>query len=122
MRTPPPPECLQIEHRVQGPAVIVRVAGTVDADAAPSLIEHLTAAALHATPPGPVVVDLRDVHVFGSSGIAALMETHQRCRQRHTELRVLATASVTRPLEITGTRDILTICPTLTEALSGEPN
>jgi len=107
----------QIEHRSLGPAVIVRAVGRVDTDTAPLLIEHVTRATHQATPPGPVVVDLREVHIFGFRGIAALLEAHHHCQQRQFDLRVLAAYSVTRPVQVSDADKVLTICPTLTEAL-----
>ena len=116
---PPPPhnDTLQIEHRSRGPAVIVRAVGGVDTDTAPLLIQHLTLAAQQATPPGPVVVDLREIHMFGFRGIAALTKIHHQCQLWHLDLRVLANSAVARILQVSGADKALTICPTLTEAL-----
>lgn len=115
--SPSPGGALQVEWRLDGPAVIVSAVGEVDMDTAPILTEHITRAAGEATPPAPVVADLRGVQFFGSSGIAALLTAHHYCARRNTGLRVLATPLVTRPLEITGAHQVLTICPTLTAAL-----
>jgi len=46
-----------------------------------------------------VVVDLREIHLFGFRGIAALIKIHHHCQQRHLDLRVLANSSMTRILQ-----------------------
>jgi anti-sigma B factor antagonist len=108
---------LQIERRVEDCCVVVRAAGEIDMDTAPLLREELAIAVEFATPGVPVVADLRDIIFFGSSGIAALLEANRLCRQHRTVLHVVATALVRQPLELLGLREVLRLCPTITEAL-----
>jgi len=108
---------LHVERRSEGTAVVVRAVGEVDMHTAPLLDDHLTVATELATPPAPVVADLRDVHFFDSKGIAALIGAQQRCQQQNTGLRVLVSTPVMRPIAVLGMTDVFTLCPTLTAAL-----
>jgi len=120
MQTPPRHgDPLRVERSVQDSVVIVTAAGDVDMDTAPILLEELIFAVAQATPPAPVIVDLRDIEFFGSSGIAALLDAHQRCTQRDITLRVVATPIVTKPLAITGALPTVVIYTTLADALRG---
>lgn len=118
--TQPQPGELQVTHRVEGQAVIVHAVGEVDVHTAPDLTEHLAVAIKTATPPGPVVVDLRKIEFFGSRGVGVLLLAQQECDRHGTALRILATRRVIRPLDITGARADLTLCSTLTEALHSD--
>jgi anti-anti-sigma factor len=108
---------LHVERRREGTAVVVRVVGEVDVHTAPLLDEHLTVATELATPPAPVVADLRDVHFFGSKGIAALIGAQHRCQQQRTALRVLVSTPVLRPITVLGMTDTFALYPSLTAAL-----
>lgn len=108
---------LHIERRIEGNAVVVRVAGEVDVTTASLLRDQLKIASALATPPAPVVADLHEVGFCGSEGVAVLVEAAQRCRQQHAELRLIASGSVLRPLGVLGLRDAFTLWPTLDAAL-----
>jgi anti-sigma B factor antagonist len=108
---------LHVDQHNEGGAVVVRAAGEVDLGTAHTLIKYLTSAAEEVTPPAPVVADLREIQFFGSQGLAALVTAQQQCQQHHTALRLLVGPTVRRTLDITGMVDVLTICPTLTDAL-----
>lgn len=111
---------LHVDQRVEGNAVIVRAVGEVDMLSVPVLAEQLTLAAETATPPGPVVADLREVVFFGSNGISALLVAQDECKQHDVAFRVLGTRIVTHPLDVTGASAALRISPTLTDALVGD--
>ncbi|HEX6353427.1 STAS domain-containing protein [Actinophytocola sp.] len=108
---------LRVDRRSEGRAVVVRVIGEVDVDTVPLLDDQLCIATDLAIPPAPVIADLRDVHFFGSKGIAALVGAQQRCQRRRTALRVLVSAPVMRPISVLGLTDEFTLCRTLTAAL-----
>jgi anti-sigma B factor antagonist len=108
---------LHIERRIEGKAVVVRAAGEVDVTTSSLLRDQLKLAAALATPPAPVVADLRDVEFCGSEGVAVLVEAAQRCQQQHAELRLIAGSAVLRPLDVLGLQDVFTLWPTLDAAL-----
>ncbi|MDU0287832.1 STAS domain-containing protein [Saccharothrix longispora] len=99
--------------RVDG-VVIVTVAGELDLDTAPRLRDVLLG------PPPPVLVlDLTAVRFFGSSGLSLLLEANRHARCAGGELVLVAAGRVVlRPLEITGVVRVLTLFPTLAEALT----
>jgi len=113
-----PHERLRVERRLDGMSMIVRAAGEVDLTTAPILATQLAAATNLTTPPAPVVADLRNVSFFGCKGIAVLLTADQRCVRHNTVLRVLCARPVTRSLEISGLQAVLTISPTLHDALA----
>ncbi|MCS7477567.1 STAS domain-containing protein [Umezawaea endophytica] len=68
--------------------------------------------------PSVLVLDLTEVHFFGSNGIAILLETAQRAELRGIRFVVVADQhAVLRPLQVTGVDVRLTIRPTLPAAL-----
>jgi anti-anti-sigma factor len=75
-KDPPPGDDLDhfhVERRREGAVVVVRAAGDVDITTTPLLDDQLRIATALATPPAPVVADLRDVEFFGSNGISVLL-------------------------------------------------
>ncbi len=104
------------DTRRLGDAVVVDLAGDVDALAARELTAAVAAALEHR--PRTIVVDLSKVDFLTSPGLAALVESHQMAGQ-DTRLRIVATGSATlRRLTITGLTDELAVFPTLEEALT----
>jgi anti-sigma B factor antagonist len=118
MYTRSPTHYLRINRRLAGPTVIVRAVGEVDIYTAPTLVEHLDAAIRIAAPPASVVADLSQVEFFGAKGITALIDADRHCRQRRITLHVVAAPAVTRPLDLVDGQKTLTVCPTLTDALT----
>ncbi|GAA1339886.1 STAS domain-containing protein [Saccharothrix algeriensis] len=89
--------------------LLVTVVGEVDMDTVPKI-----RAALHQPAPA-VVLDLDGVTFFGSAGMQLLVDT----RNRVPGLAVVATNHpVLRPLEVTGLRPHLPLCPTRATALA----
>lgn len=115
--TPSPNDYLRVDRRVDETAVVVHAVGEVDLYTAPVLAEQLARATATAAPSTPVVADLREIKFFGSRGFAALVTAHQQCQEQHISLRVVAGPLITHQLELVGLLDVLTVCPTLTEAL-----
>jgi anti-sigma B factor antagonist len=113
-----PTNYLRVNRRLAGAAVIVRAVGEVDIYTAPVLVEQLAAAVRVASPPAPIVADLREVEFFGAKGIAALVDAQRECRRRCIPLHVVAAPAVARPLDLVDGQKLLIMRPTLTDALA----
>ena len=98
-------------------AVVVSVAGEVDAVTAPEL-RRVLGEVLH-EPPAVVVVDLRGVVLLASAGLAALIAAHDQAVPE-TRLRIVATDTTPamRSVQLTGLGDLLVVHPTLDQALA----
>ncbi|MGW0515844.1 STAS domain-containing protein [Crossiella sp. NPDC003009] len=94
--------------------VVLTLVGEVDMLTTPDLRKTLKE--VLATEPPAIVLDLTEVDFFGSSGLAALAETHQQAGR--TDLRVVTTsAAVLRPLHVTALDRLIGVFPTVTAAL-----
>ncbi|MCX2949704.1 STAS domain-containing protein [Lentzea sp. NEAU-D7] len=110
---PGTPSCSVRGSRQDG-VPVVTVAGEVDIDTAPLLRAEVTIQLSQS--PAVLVVDLREVTFFDSSGIRALLTAH-RCA---ADLRVVADrAAVLRTLHFSGMDTVFRVHPTLSEALAG---
>jgi anti-sigma B factor antagonist len=102
-------------------AVVVTASGEIDIDTAPELERGLVAAldaATAATPAVVVVVDLTGVTHLDSTGLNMLVRCNDLGRRRGVRLRVVAsTRRVLRPVVATELDRVLTIYPTLGDAL-----
>jgi anti-sigma B factor antagonist len=98
-------------------AVVVRLAGEIDADAAPLLREHLER--VWESPPTPfLILDLSDVGFCDSIGLNELVKIMHRCEARGTELLLGGVQGVmARVLYITGLRNAFEAFDTFDEAL-----
>ncbi|MGW6929665.1 STAS domain-containing protein [Lentzea sp. NPDC054927] len=106
-----PPVCSVHGSRQRG-VPVVAVEGEVDICTAPRLGAELTAQLERH--PAALVVDLRGVTFFDSSGINVLLVAHHDA----ADLRVVADrAVVLRTLHVTGLDTVFRIHPTLAEAL-----
>ncbi|GAA3031960.1 STAS domain-containing protein [Actinokineospora globicatena] len=83
----------------------ISVLGDVDATSAGVLVEPLTAAT--GGPAERVVLDLSEVTFFGSHGLCAVVDAHQRAVSRGITLVVVCSRGVSRLLEVTGVADTL---------------
>ncbi|MDX8034197.1 STAS domain-containing protein [Lentzea sp. BCCO 10_0856] len=93
---------------------VIAVTGEVDIGTAPLLRAELTSQL--AQSPVVLVVDLREVTFFDSSGIGALLAAHRRT----ADLRVVADrAPVLRTLHYAGMDTVFRVHPTLAAALAG---
>lgn len=110
-------QLIRLRHEVRGEVAVVHVAGEVDLVTAPRLTGELTAVEEQLPTLGKVVVDLSEVTFLASAGLQALVEHKQRCREAGVDLCVVAGGSVTRTIDITGLNEVLTVCPSLDEAL-----
>ena len=95
---------------------VVSVAGVVDMLTSPQL-ETAIDAALDQRPAG-VVVDFTEVEFLASAGMGVLVAAHDKAGADVT-LRVVADGPATsRPLKLVGIADIVSLYPSLDEALA----
>ncbi|MFQ6330112.1 STAS domain-containing protein [Nocardia sp. CWNU-33] len=105
---------LVLRTRSDESAVVLSAAGEVDMVSAPKLSAAVAEALSIGSP--VLVIDLSEVGFFGSAGVTVLVEALEASAGRH--LRVVATAPVRRPVELTGFDELLDIYGTLEEALA----
>ncbi|WP_238158867.1 anti-sigma factor antagonist [Mycobacterium sp. MFM001] len=102
-----------------GSAVIVCVGGEVDASNEPEWEHLLTSMADAAVPPGPFVVDVRDLDFIGASAYAMLASEAERCKHRGVRLCLVSTRPETaRAVAACGLGQLLPVETTLEAALS----
>ena len=96
--------------------VVITAHGEVDMATSPLLQAHLHEW-IHR--PGPaLIVDLTGVRFFGAAGVTALVRAAASARTAGVDFLVVAAGrAVLLPLRITGLRDALVLCPTLSQAL-----
>lgn len=95
--------------------VVLAVSGEVDLSSAPQLGETISAAMEDR--PAVLVVDLTEVEVLTSAGVAVLYGGHNRAGD--TDFRIVASrAPVLRPLQILGLTDIMAVYPATDQALA----
>ena len=96
---------------------VLAVTGTVDMLTA-STLEAAIAGAI-APNPTAVIVDLTDVDFLASHGMRVLIEAHNSMAPEMVFI-VVADGSITaRPMKLIGLTEIITVYPTLGEALLG---
>jgi anti-anti-sigma factor len=104
--------------RVDAPrgVVLLKLEGELDIAAAPALRGQVDAA--RAEGRAPVVLDLEQVTFVDSAALRELLEADERLRADGTELILAAPRPVlARLLELTRTSDMVTVCPTVEQAL-----
>ena len=110
-----------LDLRVRAPVaevVIVRVSGTVDTHTAPLLAARV-GQQLHRAP--HVVVDLAEVTVLDSYGLAVLFTVHQRAAASAREIHLVGAEHdvARRALRTTGLDQLLTLDPTADAVIAG---
>lgn len=114
-----PRSVLRAATKLNGSAAIVSAGGEVDASNVSSWANLLGEAAKAACPPGPVVVDVRDMDFLACCAFAALARQAQHCRRRGVALCLVShQPAVARTVAICGLRWVLPIHPTVEAALS----
>jgi anti-sigma B factor antagonist len=104
--------------QTHGEAIVLNLEGDIGLATAPQVTE-VVVAMLERRPP-VVVVDLSRAGFLSSAGLAALVDLHRRAAP-DTRFRVVAKEpTVLRPLEISGLTDLLTVRPTLDDALAAD--
>ncbi|MCR6483184.1 STAS domain-containing protein [Amycolatopsis sp. OK19-0408] len=112
---------LRISHRRAGTAHVVTVAGEIDAGTARELRRELAPETVTASAPELVVVDLSEVGFIDSAGLTALAGLHRNSLERGVRLTVVAgTRPVKRAFAITGLDELITVVPTLDDAIHPE--
>jgi anti-anti-sigma factor len=102
-----------------GPVVIVRAGGEIDASNERTWHRLVGEAAAVATRPGPLVVDVKGLDFMGCCAFAVLAAEAERCRRRGVELRLVSCdPGVARVIEACSLRDVLSLYPTMDSALS----
>jgi anti-anti-sigma factor len=114
-----PHSTLRATTQRNGPAVIVRAGGEVDASNEHIWHRLVGEAAAVATRPGPFVVDVNALDFMGCCAFAVLAAEAERCRRRGVELRLVSCdPGVARVIEACNLRDVLSLHPTTDAALS----
>ncbi|WP_219069679.1 anti-sigma factor antagonist [Candidatus Mycobacterium methanotrophicum] len=103
-----------------GPAVVVRTCGDVDASNEDAWRAVLSKTAATVSAPGPLVFDIRHMHFVGCGAILVLAQEARRCRRRGVPLHLVNDQPVVvRVLTAGGLRPLLSIHPTVETALAG---
>lgn len=102
---------------VSGPEVArLIVKGELDLLTAPEFSEAVCGRVR--TGPAEVLLDLRDVGFCGTSGIAALLDIAEACREVGTALALVADHRVRRPLAVLGLDRMFTMVDSVDRALT----
>ncbi|UQX10296.1 anti-sigma factor antagonist [Candidatus Mycobacterium methanotrophicum] len=97
-----------------GSAVIVSVAGEVDASNEDFWSHLLSKMGAAATAPGPFVVDVRGLRFLACGAFPILAREAQRCRRRGFNLHLVSNrAAIARTAAACGLRPVLLIFPTV---------
>lgn len=114
-----PSKLLEVSHQVRDGGVVVTARGELDMLTTPQLAEELSVACTMVVAPSPVVADLREITFMSSSAIGCLVDTHQKCADTGTPLRIVAEDRVVRrPLDLLGLSKTLHIADRLESALA----
>ena len=113
-----PHSTLRATTQRNGPVVIVRAGGEVDASNEHIWHQLVGEAAAVATQPGPFVVDVNGLAFMGCCAFAVLAAEAERCRRRGIALRLVSCdPAVARVIEACNLRDVLSPHPTTDAAL-----
>jgi anti-sigma B factor antagonist len=113
-------DLVSVRVDTRGDAVLVSVSGELDLATVPVLRERLHSLDEIMSGSARLVIDLSSVTFIGSAGLALLVEVRQRCAERDASLAVVATGGVVpRAIQVTALDQILSIYPTVDDALGG---
>ncbi|MEU9579416.1 anti-sigma factor antagonist [Streptomyces chilikensis] len=116
MRQEPAPLTRHLRVREHRGHTVLELRGEIDVLGAQEVSPHLDA--VTGRPRADVVVDLTPVEFFDCAGLRLLYRARRRVLARGGELRlVCADGMVLRILRVTGLAELLTVAPTLEEAL-----
>jgi anti-sigma B factor antagonist len=97
---------LEVQDLVAGGWHTLRLSGELDLASAALLedaIQRIDMSAIAGT-----ALDLRNVEFIDSTGVRAVVELHERCRQQRIEFRIIpGSAAVQRIFEVTGLLEVL---------------
>ena len=97
---------------------MVAVGGEIDLSTAPAF-EAAVATAL-TEDPAVLVIDLSDVTFMASVGLRILVATQEELRESVQVAVVANNPATSRPIEMTGLHEIISLYPTLDDALAAE--
>jgi len=97
---------------------VVAVGGEIDLSTAPAF-EAAVATAL-TEEPAVLVIDLSDVTFMASVGLRILVATQEELRESVQVAVVANNPATSRPIEMTGLHEIISLYPTLDDALAAE--
>lgn len=110
---------LRATTQSNGPVVIIRAGGEIDACNEDTWRRLVSEAAALVTPPGPFVVDVSDLGFMGCCAISVLADEAERCRSRGVGLRLVScNPSVARIIKACELSVVLPVHPTMDSALS----
>ena len=115
-------ELLVVDSEVRPEAVVVRASGEIDSSTAGELRAQLESALEQAGAHDSrlLIVDLNDVTYFGSAGLNAVLDVHERGLRTDTTVRLVAdNGLVVRPIEVTNLDSRLDLYSTFSGALEG---
>jgi anti-sigma B factor antagonist len=101
-----------------GETAVVAVGGEIDLSTAPAF-EAAVATAL-TEEPAVLVIDLSDVTFMASVGLRILVATQEELRESVQVAVVANNPATSRPIEMTGLHEIISLYPTLDDALAAE--
>jgi anti-anti-sigma factor len=114
-----PHSTLRATTQRDGPAVIVRAGGEIDASNEHVWRRLLSEAAAVASPPGPFIVDVSGLDFMGCCTFTLLADEAERCRGRGVGLRLVSfEARVARIIKACELGAVLRVYPTTDSALS----
>jgi anti-sigma B factor antagonist len=97
---------------------VVAVGGEIDLSTAPAF-EAAVATALNEQP-AVLVIDLSDVTFMASVGLRILVATQEELSESVQVAVVANNPATSRPIEMTGLHEIISLYPTLDDALASE--
>ena len=114
-----PHSTLRATTQRNGPVVIVRAGGEIDASNEHIWQRLVGEAAAVSGQPGPFVVDVNGLVFMGCCAFAVLAAESERCRRRGVELRVVSCEpSVARVIQACNLGGVLPLHPTIDTALA----
>jgi anti-sigma B factor antagonist len=98
---------------------VLTVTGEIDIATAPELTRVLESVIRDAAPGSRVIVDLSSVAFFASAGVTAVVHATELAARSGSSLRLVVGSSrlVTRPLQICGADQVLSLYPTTDDAV-----
>ncbi len=113
---------LEVNQDVGDAAVVVSALGEVDSESYATLVFHLDTALKRTLdhPARLLVIDLCRVSHFGSAGLNAVLECHERGQSVGVAVRIAASnPEVLRPIQVTKLDGILRLYPHVDAAVEG---
>jgi anti-sigma B factor antagonist len=111
-------DLLTVDIDTRGSAVVVSVRGELDLATVPVLRDRLDTVGEVSDSPAPLVVDLSAVTFIGSAGLALLVDLHNKCTDRGTQMALVATGSVVpRAIQVTALDQVFAMHGSVDDAI-----